>query len=302
MARVTPGPVISSISGSLGAATFRNDASGLVVYNRPLTTNRATPAQLNHRAIMGASAAGWTRLDADIQQAWNTLARQEQIPSFFSRGRKWTGRQLFTCFFTYAEHQYTPLPARWLPTPPVFFISDHVFVDVFVAYFVPPSTWVNYTNLQSRIPTSLNPAPPVGTSNDNVASFWLGYIRRGAQTPPRTFVKVAPLPPTFGQWSVSGNLVNSGSQYLNWISGLQETIGNPPGLPPGTETGIDPPFDTCLFRAALTNERLYYSNYLYGRPYFFYGTYHAFPNLVSNPASPGAPSVYRPAYPGNIPQ
>lgn len=267
MARVTPGPLISSIAGSVGSAQFRNSRSGLVLSNRALPTNRHSSAQLGHRRIIAAAASAWSLLDADIVRSWNTLARQEPIPSFFSRGRKWTGRQLFTCFFIQAERQLTPLPPRWLPTPPIFWLSENFLVLWFwpVYYtpqppdFDPPEEgWYSKTSITYWIPSTLNPPPGSPGTTNTPATCYCGYTRLNATAPPRKWFLATPPPilpqpqPTLGGYLPAMNGVLGGESFA------LATGGMPNGITDGMTTPTPRTWDLWTRISALSDERLYW--------------------------------------------
>lgn len=293
MARVTTGPVISNIAGSAGAATFRNSAAGLVLSNRPLSTNRASPAQLEHRAIIQAAASAWSLLDADIKTAWSTLAKQETIPSFFARGRRWTGRQLFTCFFVQAETQLTPLPARWLPTPPIFWPVNSVRVLWFLPYYYtppdpefpdPPEGWYSLTSVTWWRPTSLNPPPPHYGVTDTAASVYYGYTPRNSTRPPRRWFRIVPFcGPPRPQPTLGGFL-----DAANGFSGGEHLVANTSGYPAGITDSMAAPisrvWDLWISISGLGNDRIYYlPEKNVGNAYSTAGDYVATDYVFNNP-------------------
>lgn len=267
MARATTGPLLSAIAGSVGSTTFRNSASGLVVSNRPLRPDRASSAQLDHRRLISDSAGAWTTLDADIKTSWNILARQEPIPSFFSRGRKWTGRQLFTCFFVQAARQLTPLPARWLPTPPLFWLSEEVrvlwFWPVYYTpqppdYDPPAEGWYSLTSITYWIPSTLNPPPGAPGSTNTPATCYCGYTRLHSGTLPRKWFLATPpsilpqLQPTLGGYLPAMNGMVGGESIAITTGGM------PPGITAGMTTPTTRTWDLWIRIAALSDERIYW--------------------------------------------
>jgi hypothetical protein len=264
MAKCTLGPLIAQISGSLGGMTFRNDPSGLVLQPRCLPTRKYSPAQLLHRGYLAASATAWSDLDYDIKRAWNTLARQERIPDTFARGRKWTGRQLFTCFYLYAQHQYTPLPARWLPKSPIFHSSMTLQLFFFDAYTPLGGSLTTGNLIYTAYPGSLSPYDPAESLTNHCAAVWLGFRRMDSQSPPRQYVKVAPLPLSWAYSGVPPTNYNNGYGYFGWGNLYKRLFGQPLGLPEGQYLGITPTFAISAFSVTITDERLYFSQVLAG--------------------------------------
>lgn len=268
MARASLGPIVSSIAGSIGATTFRNARSGLVVSNRPLRPDRASPAQLEHRRIMSASAAAWTLLDADIKTAWGNLARQEPIPSFFSRGRHWTGRQLFTCFFLQAERQLTPLPARWLPTPPIFFLSNNYNLSIFNPFYHVydpaeppywPTGWYSDTFVMFGRPLSLNPSIPSAYATDFPSTGYLAFSPLDSFSIPKRWTCFYPLTPPYQPATGAAPEISGVYGCYDSSFAIPNLIAPPPGFTPGMTTKIPRSFASWINLSGLSDERLYYS-------------------------------------------
>lgn len=299
MARISFGPIVSSISGSVGSACFRRSPSGAVLYNKPRPSSAASPAQLEHRAIFSAAARAWSALDADILTAWDSLAAQTQVPSYFSRGRRWRGKDLFTCFFVYAQHQNTPLPARWLPTPPLFFMSPCISWLAYAEDISDPShTWIYFSAMN---PVSLNPSDPEGYRAQICNSFWFGYTAPGATVRPRRFIKIAPPPPSLYSLFNSHPLNYAGYQYEGWDPVLSRLLGTPPGLPSPTLTPKSAEFGTAACRFSVTDDRLYYSPITFGNPHHdFFGQFPGV-DLVSNALPANPLRILNPTYPLDIP-
>lgn len=271
MARVTLGGVIASISGSVGSACFRNSPSGTVLYNRPLPSQRGSTDQHTNRSILKAAAAAWSLLDDDIRTAWGSLAKQEYIPSFFSRGRRWTGRQLFTCFYFYAETQRTPLPARWLPTPPLFFSSPWFMAYLFYPRWIealpadPPGTvdhWESLSQFSLWRPTSLNPADPGGLLDDFPVIVYCGLSAIGATSPPRSMGLLAP---PYGPYRQTPPVPPylPGIQSVYYADRLfSELFGFPPSLSYPMSSPVTRPFDLWVSMLGITDERMYFTGLL----------------------------------------
>lgn len=275
MARVTLSSIVSSISGSIGSSTFRNSPTGTVLYNRPMPSQRSSPAQQFNRSILRSAASAWYNLDADIKQSWSTLARQENIPTFFARGKKWTGKQLFTCFFFYAEHQFTPLPARWLPTPPIFQPTLVLFAQFFDPNSeYPPIDPPQETDFHCMVPDVLNPVFPDDYSTDCVFSLWMSIVPKDSRNIPRNTVKLCPAPADYPIINYSGNPLKSGYQYTFWEPVIFLMTGIPPGLTENPTAWTVAPFDVYYSGVCLTDQRLYFTGDLWGTPHTYAGTNH----------------------------
>lgn len=290
MARVNFGPVVSSISGSVGASTFRTGASGSVLYNHPLPSRKASDSQLQHRSFISASASAWSSLDPDIKRAWESLAKQQPVPTFFSRGRRWRARDLFTCFFLYAEHQLTPLPPRWLPTPPLFF-SNYFFSAVAGAP-LPPANDHTRVDFTTAYPLVLNAVYPDSFSFRGVSSIFFGYTKYLSRTPPRRMVKIAPLSPSMAVAYPNMSSPPYGYGYSGWNDPIGLLIGSPPGLPYPTVSPVTPTFSCAYSAFTLTDARLYYSGLLFGDPHIDPLGLLAKPWLVNNAFASGTPFNY----------
>jgi hypothetical protein len=268
MAKVTPGPIISNISGSVGSATFRNDKSGLVLYQKPVPTTKRSDHQMYVRSSFKRTASAWRALDDDIRLAWTTFSKSEPVPSFFSRGRKWSGRQLFSCFFQHAEAQNTPLPARWLPTPPLFF--KYSTFNLIIAY--PKSLYIQnpedplypgyfygYFHILSVIPDVLNPINPAGFDNKTPCSFYIAAAPLSSNAPPRSFVRIMPplpkdIPYPPGEGFMAGM---NGQSYFGPLFG--QYVGNQPGFAEAQETAQPRTFCIWFHAFALSDARLNYT-------------------------------------------
>lgn len=74
MAKITPGAIISEISGSIAAETYSRSKYGMYVKSKLTQTNPDTPAQQAARAIQAAAVAAWQSLTSAEQIEWNKFA------------------------------------------------------------------------------------------------------------------------------------------------------------------------------------------------------------------------------------
>lgn len=268
VAKITYSALVSSIAGSIGSLTFRRSTAGAVLYNRPLPTCRSSPPQLYHRSLLAASSAAWSALDSDIQRAWNSFAKHETLPGYFTRARTWRGKDLFTCFFLYAQHQGTPLPPRWLPRSPLFAFSKYFeFALALPSGVGDTSTLCRFT---FGYPASLSSLDPFDIRTDNVVSVFSGYCPLGVFKIPRRVVKVAPAPADLSSLFSSPPGRPSGFQYIGWNRILGRLLGVPPGLPFPTVAPVNPVFSAMAHAFSLTDERLYYSGPCFGSSSYIY--------------------------------
>jgi len=79
MARVTPGPTVGQISGSIGATVFSHNRYGSYVRLRTVPTNPKTAYQLGIRAILSACSSAWKALDDASKVAWAAWAQTNPI-------------------------------------------------------------------------------------------------------------------------------------------------------------------------------------------------------------------------------
>ncbi|MDO9579208.1 MAG: hypothetical protein Q7J06_01365 [Bacteroidales bacterium] len=71
MARIKYASIVSSVSGSIGSATFQKSLYGDILRNKPRPRRSSTAAQLSCRAIMMRVHAAWSALTAAQRTQWN---------------------------------------------------------------------------------------------------------------------------------------------------------------------------------------------------------------------------------------
>lgn len=293
MARCVLGPIISQISGSLGGFTFRNCNGGLIIQPRANVCQRDTEFQMIHRGFVSDAANAWNALDEDIKRAWRTLARQERIPDVFSRGRRWPARELFTCFYLYARHQYTPLPARWLPQTPIFHASMGLDVFYQSAFETTPGVYTTKNECYGYYPISIDPSGPSGYADDCICSFWFGFKRFQSSTEPRRWFKLAPLPPAWFMYGLPATPYNNGQAYINYGDFWKAIMGHAPGLNIGQSSPVTPKWFCAVKGITVTDERLYYSPVTSGQT-FLGNVPTVIPVIGANDIYPEpAPAIYR---------
>lgn len=258
MATISPSPLISEISGTVGGVTFRRSRSGFSAYSyqkKPLKKSSARSAQTEY---LSAAAKAWTALDEDIRNAWINLAKYEAIPPAFSRKTKWTGRELFFCFYIYARHQLTPLPRRWLPTPPLFAASFDPYFFFFSSDLSGPGWENTATQFYGYIKEYDQAAERFTYRQNFVFSLWASMPIKHPANTYTALRKIAPLGDLCCQSTTFTFPGNSGYYYQTWQAPILHLMGTPPDLSPEGTSITAWPYSVFFSATALTNERLMY--------------------------------------------
>lgn len=69
-----PGPLVSSVAGSIGGVTFQRGPGFLTARSKPLPRRRRTQYTATQRQAVAYLAAEWRKLDADDRQQWTDAA------------------------------------------------------------------------------------------------------------------------------------------------------------------------------------------------------------------------------------
>lgn len=95
MAKARLGPLVQSISGSIGGVTFSNTSSGQLIRPRPQKVSKQSFVLVRGRARLQTASNTWARMSTNLQQQWATVAAE--LNSRAPIGvRKWRGgRDLF---------------------------------------------------------------------------------------------------------------------------------------------------------------------------------------------------------------
>ncbi len=135
MAIFKPGPLISSISGTVAGLNFAVSTKVPVIRSLPNRRNMQTSHQLNSRRAFSIAAARWRELSAPDISAWRTAAASRPFKNRFGTPVFHSGWALFLRFFLrrYPEITSAPfLPAAVTVSPPPF---DAVFfADIGVGF------------------------------------------------------------------------------------------------------------------------------------------------------------------------
>lgn len=114
MAKFTPSPAVASISGSLGAHTFRLTRNGPVLARRGLRRRHKSQPQHQADAEWAYLSKAWHELTFEQHLAWRALARVLARPNRFAVHRP------MTAFQTFMSHNRPTLFAGLplIPNPP----------------------------------------------------------------------------------------------------------------------------------------------------------------------------------------
>jgi len=121
MAKITPSPLLSEITGSAGGATFKSSPQGPLMYNRPLGPTGKTSWQCLQSIALHLAALEWSGLDQDMQTYWNERARSEQLPTGAERFRGRTGRMHFMGWRVKLHHTGYYIPPTTEPSSPLYY-------------------------------------------------------------------------------------------------------------------------------------------------------------------------------------
>jgi len=95
MAKFTPGPAVSAVSGSIGGTTFSHNKGGAYIRKRAIPVSSSTAAAVAAKGRLAAASQAWQGLTEDQQNAWAAYA--SQTPATDSLGAKITlsGHQMY---------------------------------------------------------------------------------------------------------------------------------------------------------------------------------------------------------------
>lgn len=113
MAKIIPSAIISTISGSIDAMTFRRSRNGIVLAKRAQKVyNNSDDTQDVHRAFNTAMTF-WSRVDDETRRAWAVAAQSYPHRDRLGQSRRLSGKQLFVRQF--AWNGGTPYSGSNLP-------------------------------------------------------------------------------------------------------------------------------------------------------------------------------------------
>lgn len=95
MAIFTPGPAVSSISGSVGGQTFSRNRGGQYMRRRAVPSTVTSPAALNVKALLAAYSQAWAGLTTAQRAAWLEYARQTPVINALGNSFTRSGQQAY---------------------------------------------------------------------------------------------------------------------------------------------------------------------------------------------------------------
>lgn len=95
MAIFTPGPAVSSISGSVGGQTFSRNRGGQYMRRRAIPSLVSSPAATNIKALLAAYSQAWSGLTAAQRNAWTEYARQTPVINALGNAFTRSGQQAY---------------------------------------------------------------------------------------------------------------------------------------------------------------------------------------------------------------
>ncbi len=95
MAIFTAGPVVATISGSIGGTTFSRNRGGSYMRNRAIPLNPNTSFQINVRSILASQSQAWADQTDAVRAAWENWAVQNPVINALGRSIILSGAQAF---------------------------------------------------------------------------------------------------------------------------------------------------------------------------------------------------------------
>jgi hypothetical protein len=122
MARITYGPLITEIRGSIGGITFQKNSSGPIARLKPLTPMVPSTPQSDRQNYMATLVNRWAYLSEENKELWRVFAEANLKTDDFGETRSISGYQWF---ISYNLNSYTQGYGYWeypqdleIPDPP----------------------------------------------------------------------------------------------------------------------------------------------------------------------------------------
>ena len=96
MARITYGPLVTAIKGSIGGVTFQNNTSGTIIRSRPRPTRVSTTKQTIAHAALQQLLYEWQNITQSQRDEWNEYASVWTKENKFGESKTLTGQNWFT--------------------------------------------------------------------------------------------------------------------------------------------------------------------------------------------------------------
>lgn len=93
--KFTAGPLVGSVSGSMGGITASHNKGGQYFRRRAIPTNPSSTAQLQRRADLATVSTDWQNLTTAQRAAWDEWGRQNPITDALGQSILKSGHQSF---------------------------------------------------------------------------------------------------------------------------------------------------------------------------------------------------------------
>ena len=268
MAQVTPGPLVSSIHGSIAGTTFITRGGQTVVRARSTPCRKSTAPLSTARRLMAQASTAWSGLTDDARTAWENLAVTLVPPGRRGSGRPFSG---FGLFCAALAHQAGRLSAI-IPAVPAAYESLAPCSPTVIA----TPAGLNITALSRNLATgesllvrALREVPPhVARPPYRLANAVECFAGEGLSTTPQMALAVASgnnLPGRVGLFTWGTTLTYEGWFYLSSSAPAGERFvfnGSSPykflGYNAGSWRVFDNGTQTALGTYTLTKDRWHY--------------------------------------------
>jgi hypothetical protein len=157
MARVTYGPEVTELAGSIGGVTFQKNASGNVARLRPNPTVNPTSLQAGYQTNMAYLVSFWPTLSQANKDLWDAFALAHDHTTPWGEIKTLSGYQWFLSVNLNRLVEITtplPSPPAWTahPPPTAFLLShtDAAFYITFTPALTFPDDLAIYMSLPLR--------------------------------------------------------------------------------------------------------------------------------------------------------
>lgn len=121
MARITYGPLVTKIQGSIGGVTFQTNRSGAIARLRPSNPKAKTAKQSNAMSLFSQTASNWQPLTLAQKILWNDFAAANPKINTFGELKTLTGYSMFLSLNYWRIVKALPIltvpPAYVVPAP-----------------------------------------------------------------------------------------------------------------------------------------------------------------------------------------
>lgn len=96
MAKVVLGPVVSSVSGSIGSAIFSQGKNGTTVYSRSHAARKTSHIAPEYQNAFRLAVEAWSTANLNLRTLYNLIAKSAKQYSTIYPARTYSGREYFT--------------------------------------------------------------------------------------------------------------------------------------------------------------------------------------------------------------